>query len=82
MARKRVYRDYRKGNEGKFASEETYNRSQGQGVDCHIHKEFVEVSDESTITNIDELFEYDDYDYDDFDEYEFHATADTGKAKK
>lgn len=84
MARRRIFRDYRPGkNKGKFASEETYNRSQAQGVDCHIHGEYIETPDEDTITNVDQLFDlWDKYgDEPDLEEYEFHGTGDTGKRK-
>ena len=80
MGRKRIFRDYRSGHEGEFASESTFNRSQGQGKECNVHGEYIDTSDEQTITNIDDLFDLDDsFDPDDFMEYEFHGTGDTGR---
>jgi hypothetical protein len=69
-----VYRDYRPGQRGKFTSEETYNRSQAQGVECHIHREQVS---EASISSLDDLAEYDDYDGD-WEFYDVQGTGDTG----
>lgn len=33
---------------------------------------------EDEITDLDQLYEFDDYDYGDYVEYEFHGTGDTG----
>lgn len=76
MAHRRiVYRDYRNG--GRFTTEETYNRSQAQGKECNIHREYIEVKD---INDIDDLFDIEDEP--DLEEFEFHATGDTGRRKK
>jgi hypothetical protein len=84
MARKRIFRDYRPGHKGEFTDESTYNRSQGQGKECNVHGEYIDAPDETTITNVDDLFnmwENEDFDQDEFVEYEFHGTGDTGRRK-
>ena len=68
-----VYRDYRPGRKGKFASEQAYNRSQAQGVTCHIHKEYTGTK----ITSVDDLFDIQDDD--DLIEYEYHGTGEYGE---
>ena len=75
MARKTVYRDYRPGKRGQFSSKAAFNRSQSQGVKCHIHREYVYDS----ISSIDELFDIQDDD--DLDYEEFHGTGNTGRIK-
>ena len=76
MARKRVFRDYRPGHEGEFLSEEDFYRLGG------VQGEYIEIPDEETITNIEQLFEIsEDEDYEDYPEYEFHGTGDTGRRK-
>lgn len=80
MSKKRIFRDYRPGSKGQFASEETFNRSTGQGVDCHIHREFVETGQGEEVT-VEDLFDYEDYDVEDLDVYEFHGSGDTGRRK-
>lgn len=80
MAKRKIYRDYREGREGKFASEETFNRSQAQGVTCHIHEEKVDkpkLADDVAI-----LFEYEDYEDYELVEQEYHGTGDTGRARE
>lgn len=72
-----IYRDYRPGHKGQFASKAAYNRSQGQGVECHIHREKIETPD--TIESIDDLEEYEDYPDDELFEYEFAGTGDYGR---
>lgn len=79
MSRRYVYRDYRPGHHGEFTSEETFNRSQGQGVTCHVHRERVETGTPATLEDI---WEFDDYPDEELYEYEFHGTGDTGKAKR
>lgn len=78
MAKRTVYRDYRIGHRGEFASESTFNRSKAQGVDCHIHREQVKSGE---FVSIDDLFDFDDLPDEELYEYEFHGTADTGKRK-
>ena len=79
MARKIIYRDYRKGKSGQFSTEAAYNRSRAQGVRCHIHREYVNTD---VIASLDDLEQYEDYPDDELDEYEFHATGDTGRSQK
>lgn len=80
MAKQRyVYRDYRKGKRGEFTDEATFNRSQGQGVVCHVHREKVNVGTGATI---DDLFDYEDYPDDELEIQEIHGTGDTGRSKK
>ena len=75
MARRIIYRDYRAGRKGQFASKETFNRSRGQGVTCHVHREFVKKP--NIIEDIDDL--YDIEDESDLEPQEFHGTGDTGR---
>lgn len=80
MAKTRyIYRDYRNGKNGEFTDEATFNRSQGQGVTCHVHRERVKVSAKTTI---EDLFDYEDYPDDELEVQEIHGTGDTGKAKR
>ena len=75
MARRTiVYRDYRPGRKGKFVSEETYNRSQAQGVTCHIHREYIT---KTKIDSVDDLFDIQDDD--DLIDYEYHGTGEYGE---
>jgi gamma-glutamylcyclotransferase (GGCT)/AIG2-like uncharacterized protein YtfP len=80
MARRFIFRDYRPGKRGQFTSEETFNRAQGQGAECHVHREAIEVP-ETNIDNLDELEQYEDYSDEDLIEYEFHGTGDTGRRR-
>lgn len=73
-SRRIIYRDYRSGSAGRFVSKETFNRSQGQGVKCQIHREYITVN---VIRSVDDL--YDIQDEPDLDWEEFHATGDTGE---
>jgi hypothetical protein len=59
MARRLIFRDYRPGKAGQFASQETFNRASAQNVHCHIHREYVGVPDD-VIDSADELYEYED----------------------
>lgn len=79
MSRHYVYRDYRPGRRGQFASESTFNRSQAQGVECHVHKELIESGKSATL---DDLFNYEDLPDEELFEYEFHGTGDTGRKGK
>lgn len=72
MARRVIYRDYRKGRAGQLSNRETYNRSRAQGKTCHIHREYVHTND---IDSIDDLEEFEDDD--NLVDYEFHGTGDT-----
>lgn len=72
-----IYRDYRPGHKGQFASKEAFNRSQGQGVECHIHRERVKTQD--VIDSIEEIEEFEDFPDDELFDYEFAGTGDTGK---
>ena len=76
--RRLVYRDYRPGRAGQFASRETFQRSQAQGATCHVHREYVGVP-ANDIDSVDELYDYEDYGEDEVDEQEYHATGDTGR---
>jgi hypothetical protein len=73
MPHKVIYRDYRKGHAGQFASRESYNRARAQGVKCHIHREYVNI----VVSSLAELGELEDRD--DLEFEEFHATGDTGE---
>lgn len=73
MPRHFVYRDYRPGKTGQFASEASYNRSRAQGVKCHVHKEYLP----KTIDSVDDLFAIEDDD--NLEPEEFHGTGDTGE---
>ena len=75
MPRRIVYRDYREGKHGQFVSESTYNRSRGQGATCHIHREYVNTD---VVSDISDLYGFDDYEDEDLVDYEFHGTGDTG----
>jgi len=80
LKRRVIYRDYRPGRQGKFASRESFNRSQAQGTTSHIHREYIDV-DLVHIDSLDDLWGYEDYEDYDYDEFEFHGTGDTGKKK-
>lgn len=69
-----VYRDYRPGKKGKFVSEETYNRSQAQGVTCHIHREYIS---KTSIDSVDDLFDIEDEP--DLVDHEYHGTGEYGE---
>lgn len=78
MAHRRiVYRDYRKGREGKFASKAAFNRSQAQGTTCHIHREYIK---EESIDSVEDLYAIEDEP--DLEEYEYHGTGDTGRRRE
>lgn len=69
-----VYRDYRPGKRGQFTTEETFNRSQGQGVECHVHKEKVKTESDDEVT-IDDLFDYEDVPEEDLIVEEYHGSG-------
>lgn len=71
MARRIIYRDYRVGHAGRFASKSSFNRSQARGGE--IHREYVTVN---VVRSVDDL--YDIAGEEDLVDYEFHATGDTG----
>jgi hypothetical protein len=67
-----VYRDYREGKEGQFTDKKAF---QEQGPADGVHRETVEVN---LISDVMDLFAFDDSDQEDFFEQEYHGTGDTG----
>lgn len=93
MAKRVIFRDYRPGKGGRFASRATFERSKAHGG-SKIKQQEIEVTVErdeggrfitpvDSDLEIDSVEDFEEYeDYEDLVDYDFHGTGDTGKQKK